>query len=33
MPLWQWLYRQVADRRYRFNRDDCDGGTCHLHGR
>ncbi len=31
--LWQWLYRQVADRRYRFNRDRCDGGTCHLHGR
>ncbi|HEX4143225.1 MAG TPA: DUF393 domain-containing protein [Pirellulales bacterium] len=33
MPLWQWLYRQVADRRYRFNRAECDGGTCHLHGR
>ena len=33
LPLWQWFYRQVADRRYRFNRDDCDGGTCHLHGR
>ncbi len=33
MPLWQWLYRQVADRRYRFNRDNCDAGTCHLHGR
>ena len=33
LPLWQWLYRQVADRRYRFNRDDCDAGTCHLHGR
>ncbi|HTU27461.1 MAG TPA: DUF393 domain-containing protein [Pirellulales bacterium] len=33
MPLWQWLYRQVADRRYQFNRDECDGGSCHLHGR
>jgi predicted DCC family thiol-disulfide oxidoreductase YuxK len=31
--LWQWLYRQVAARRYRFNRDQCDEGTCHLHGR
>ena len=33
MPLWQWLYRQVADRRYRFNQSDCGEGTCHLHGR
>ncbi len=33
LPLWQWLYRQVAKRRYRFNREQCDAGTCHLHGR
>ncbi len=32
LPLWQWLYRQVADRRYRFGRlDDCDSGACQLH--
>jgi predicted DCC family thiol-disulfide oxidoreductase YuxK len=33
LPLWQWLYSQVAKRRYRFNRHTCDGGTCELHGR
>ena len=33
LPLWQWLYNQVAKRRYRFNRHECDEGTCHLHGR
>ncbi len=33
MPLWRWLYRQVARRRYRLlQNQDCDeGGTCHLH--
>ena len=32
LGLWHWLYRQVANRRYRFGRvEDCDGGTCHLH--
>lgn len=32
-PIWSWLYRQVANRRYRFGRTaQCDGGTCHLHG-
>jgi predicted DCC family thiol-disulfide oxidoreductase YuxK len=34
LPLWQWLYRQVAKRRYRFGRtDDCDNGSCQLHGK
>jgi predicted DCC family thiol-disulfide oxidoreductase YuxK len=33
LPLWQWAYNQVARRRYLFNRHDCDGGTCNLHGR
>lgn len=34
LPLWQWLYRQIARRRYRFGRtDQCDSGTCRLHGR
>ncbi len=36
LPLWQWLYRQVANRRYRFGRTgvhgaDCDDGACQLH--
>lgn len=31
-PLWQWLYRQVAERRYRFGRvDSCDDGSCGVH--
>jgi predicted DCC family thiol-disulfide oxidoreductase YuxK len=34
LPLWRWLYRQVAKRRYKFGKTmDCDGGTCHLHQR
>lgn len=32
MPLWRWLYRQVAERRYRISGRDCEeGGTCDLH--
>ncbi|HET6883178.1 MAG TPA: DUF393 domain-containing protein [Pirellulales bacterium] len=32
LPIWSWLYRQIAHRRYRFGRvAECDGGTCHLH--
>jgi predicted DCC family thiol-disulfide oxidoreductase YuxK len=32
LPIWQWLYRQVANRRYRFGRvEPCDDGTCKLH--
>lgn len=32
LPLWQWVYRQIADRRYRFGRiDDCKDGACSLH--
>jgi predicted DCC family thiol-disulfide oxidoreductase YuxK len=31
LPLWQWLYRQIANRRYRFGRTDCDGDTCSVH--
>ena len=34
LPLWSWLYRQVANRRYKFGKTaDCDGGTCQLHGK
>lgn len=33
LPLWQWCYRQVAKRRYRFGRiESCDDGSCRLHG-
>ena len=32
MPLWQWMYRQVADRRYALSdAAACDGGSCSLH--
>ncbi len=32
LPLWQFLYRQVANRRYRFGKvDECEGGTCSMH--
>lgn len=32
LPIWQWFYRQVADRRYRFGRiEDCQDGSCSLH--
>jgi predicted DCC family thiol-disulfide oxidoreductase YuxK len=29
LPLWQWVYRQVAKRRYRFGKTEaCDGDAC-----
>ena len=31
MPLWRYLYRVIANRRYRIAGKNCDGGTCHLH--
>lgn len=32
MPIWRWLYRQVAKQRYRIAGKNCDeGGTCSLH--
>jgi predicted DCC family thiol-disulfide oxidoreductase YuxK len=32
LPVWQWLYRQVANRRYRFGHvESCDDGSCKLH--
>jgi predicted DCC family thiol-disulfide oxidoreductase YuxK len=31
LPFWHWLYQQIASRRYRFGRMQCDDGTCHLH--
>ena len=34
MKLWQWMYRQIANRRYRFGKvEQCDNGACSLHGR
>ena len=32
MPLWRYIYRVIANRRYRLAGKDCDeDGTCHLH--
>jgi len=32
LPLWRFLYRQVAHRRYWFGKvEDCDDGTCRVH--
>ena len=31
MPLWRYLYRVIANRRYRLAGKDCEGGTCQLH--
>lgn len=34
MPLWRWMYGQVAKRRYKIAGKNCDdGGTCNLHHR
>jgi len=33
LPIWQWLYRQVAKRRYRWGKmkDECDDESCRIH--
>ena len=32
MPIWRYLYRQIAKRRYKIAGRNCDeGGTCSLH--
>jgi len=34
MPVWRWLYRKIAERRYKLAGMACDdGGTCDLHQR
>jgi predicted DCC family thiol-disulfide oxidoreductase YuxK len=34
LPLWQWMYRQLAKRRYWFGKTDpCEDGACKLHVR
>src|SRR5262245_4295473 len=34
LPVWQWLYAQVARRRYRFGSvQKCDDKACELHSR
>jgi predicted DCC family thiol-disulfide oxidoreductase YuxK len=34
LPLWQWMYRQVAKRRYRFGKmNECDDEACRIHAR
>ena len=29
--LWRWSYAQVARQRYRWNKQDCESGSCELH--
>ncbi len=32
MPLWRWMYRQIANRRYKFGKlDECADGACAVH--
>jgi predicted DCC family thiol-disulfide oxidoreductase YuxK len=31
MPVWSWIYRQIARRRYRIAGRHCEGGTCAIH--
>jgi predicted DCC family thiol-disulfide oxidoreductase YuxK len=31
LPFWRWLYREIAQRRYRLGQTQCTEGTCHLH--
>lgn len=32
LPLWNWLYRQIANRRYKFGKlDDCGDDACQIH--
>jgi hypothetical protein len=33
MPLWQWCYRQIANRRYKLGGMTCDDGACQIHYR
>jgi predicted DCC family thiol-disulfide oxidoreductase YuxK len=33
LPLWRWMYRQVAVRRYQWNRPDCENDACKIHFR
>ena len=31
LPVWQLLYDQVAKRRYRLNKTNCENGACRIH--
>ena len=31
MPLWRYLYRVIANQRYRLAGESCESGTCSLH--
>lgn len=31
LPVWNWLYQQIATRRYRFGTVTCDDDACRLH--
>lgn len=30
MPIWRWIYRQVAKRRYKISGHTCDSGSCRI---
>jgi predicted DCC family thiol-disulfide oxidoreductase YuxK len=30
MPLWRWIYQQIAKRRYKISGRNCDSGTCRI---
>lgn len=30
MPVWRWIYGQIAKRRYRISGRNCDSGTCRI---
>jgi predicted DCC family thiol-disulfide oxidoreductase YuxK len=30
MPLWRWVYRQIAKRRYKISGRNCETGTCRI---
>jgi predicted DCC family thiol-disulfide oxidoreductase YuxK len=33
LPVWQWMYRQIADRRYRWGKvEECGEEGCAVHG-
>jgi predicted DCC family thiol-disulfide oxidoreductase YuxK len=33
LPVWRWLYAQVAQRRYRLSSSACDQDACRVHSR
>lgn len=31
LPLWSWIYRAIAKRRYKLAGRDCENGSCQIH--